>query len=161
MPTAPAPGFAALGLRQPEDLKRMGANSVPHSCSLIAPNQTSTRAFAVRGKDHPFEAIGITISVNAAYIAGLCDHRDVLVKGEKGILLCVAPDMRVAGIVRDHCAAAFENSPILRQLIANRTQDTIEFTNGISVEVRPASFRKLRGPTYVGVICDELAFWYQ
>ena len=26
MPTAPAPGFAALGLRQPEDLKRMGAN---------------------------------------------------------------------------------------------------------------------------------------
>ena len=63
MPTAPAPGFAALGLRQPEDLKRMGANSVPHSCSLIAPNQTSTRAFAVRGKDHPFEAIGITISV--------------------------------------------------------------------------------------------------
>ena len=69
--------------------------------------------------------------------------------------------MRVAGIVRDHCAAAFENSPILRQLIANRTQDTIELTNGISVEVRPASFRKLRGPTYVGVICDEVAFWYQ
>ena len=27
MPTAPAPGFAALGLRQPEDLKRMGANT--------------------------------------------------------------------------------------------------------------------------------------
>ena len=101
------------------------------------------------------------MATNAAYISGLCDHRDVLVKGEKGVLLCVAPDMRVAGIVRDHCAAAFENSPILRQLIANRTQDTIELTNGISVEVRPASFRKLRGPTYVGVICDELAFWYQ
>ena len=33
-------------------------------------------------------------------------------------------------------------------------------TNGISIEVRPASFRKLRGPTYVAVICDELAFWY-
>ena len=26
--------------------------------------------------------------------------------------------------------------------------------------MRPASFRKLRGPTYIGVICDELAFWY-
>jgi hypothetical protein len=27
-------------------------------------------------------------------------------------------------------------------------------------EVRPASFRKLRGPTYIAVIADELAFWY-
>ncbi len=26
--------------------------------------------------------------------------------------------------------------------------------------MRPASFRKLRGPTYVAVIADELAFWY-
>ena len=36
----------------------------------------------------------------------------------------------------------------------------MELTNGISFEVRPASFRKLRGPTYVAVIADELAFWY-
>jgi hypothetical protein len=28
------------------------------------------------------------------------------------------------------------------------------------LEVRPASFRKLRGPTYVAVVADELAFWY-
>ena len=26
--------------------------------------------------------------------------------------------------------------------------------------MRPASFRKLRGPTYVGVLADEVAFWY-
>ena len=32
--------------------------------------------------------------------------------------------------------------------------------HGITLEVRPASFRKLRGPTYVAVIADELAFWY-
>src|SRR6476659_11259675 len=30
----------------------------------------------------------------------------------------------------------------------------------ITLEVRPASFRKLRGPTYIAVIADELAFWY-
>ena len=35
----------------------------------------------------------------------------------------------------------------------------LELTNGIS-EVRPVSFRKLRGPTYIAVIADELAFWY-
>ena len=96
----------------------------------------------------------------ATYVAGLCDHSDALVPGEKGILLCVALDQRVAKIVLDYCQAAFERSPILKQLVANRTQDAIELTNGISIEVRPVSFRKLRGPTYVAVIADELAFWY-
>jgi hypothetical protein len=97
----------------------------------------------------------------AAYLAGLCSYDDVLVKGEVGVLLCVALDQRVATIVMNHIAACFENSPILNQLIASRTTDTITLTNGISVEVRAASFRKLRGPTYVAVICDEAAFWYQ
>src|SRR5262249_43660019 len=54
---------------------------------------------------------------------------------------------------------AFEASPILRQLVANRTSDTLELTNGVSIEVRAASFRRLRGPTYVAVIADECAFW--
>jgi hypothetical protein len=101
------------------------------------------------------------MAVLMAYVAGLCDHTDVLVKGETGVALCVALDQKVAGIVREHCAAVLEESPILKQLIANRTHDTIELTNGISIEVRPASFRKLRGPTYVCVVADELAIWYQ
>jgi hypothetical protein len=96
----------------------------------------------------------------ATYIAGLCDHWDALVPGERGILLCVALDQRVAKIILDYAEASFDRSPILKQLIANRTQDALELTNGISIEVRPASFRKLRGPTYVAVIADELAFWY-
>jgi hypothetical protein len=100
------------------------------------------------------------MSVLATYIAGLCDHSDALVPGEKGVLLCIALDQRVAKIILDYAQALFEGSPILRQLIASRTADAIELTNGISLEVRPASFRKLRGPTYVAVIADELAYWY-
>jgi hypothetical protein len=94
----------------------------------------------------------------ASYIAGLCKHQ--LVHGERGVLLCIAPDQRQAAIVLEYAAAAFEQSPILRQLISNRTADTLELTDGISIEVRSASFRRLRGPTYVGVIADEAAFWY-
>src|SRR6478736_1450176 len=100
------------------------------------------------------------IATFATYIAGLCDHRDALVPGERGVLLCVALDQRVAKIILDYAEASFERSPILKQLIASRTADALELTNGISIEVRPASFRKLRGPTYVAVIADELAFWY-
>ena len=86
------------------------------------------------------------IATVATYIAGLCDHRDALVPGERGVLLSVALDQRVAKIILDYAEASFERSPILKQLIANRTADALELTNGITLEVRPASFRKLRGP---------------
>ena len=94
----------------------------------------------------------------ATYIAGLCKHP--LARGEQGILLCMAPDQKQATITLNYAEAAFEASPILSQLIANRTPDTLELKNGISIEVRAASFRRLRGPTYIGVIADEAAFWY-
>lgn len=96
----------------------------------------------------------------ACYIGGLCDHRDVLVPGERGVLLCIAPDQRQAKIALNYATAAFEASPILRQLVVGRTSDALELTNGITVEVRAASFRRLRGPTYIAVIADEAAFWY-
>jgi hypothetical protein len=93
----------------------------------------------------------------ATYIAGACEH--TLALGEIGVVLCVAPDTKQAGIVLEYAAAAFEASPILRQLIVNRTADTLELRDNITIEVRAASFRRLRGPTYVAVIADEAAYW--
>jgi hypothetical protein len=95
----------------------------------------------------------------ATYIAGLCDHRDVLAPGETGVCLCIAPDQKQAGIVLDFASAAFESSPILRQSVINRTADTLELRDNITIEVRAASFRRLRGPTYLAVISDEAAYW--
>jgi hypothetical protein len=76
------------------------------------------------------------------------------------VLLVIAPDQRQATIVLNYCEATFQHSPILRQLIQNRSSDALQLTNGISIEVRASSFRRLRGPTYIGVIADEAAFWY-
>lgn len=97
------------------------------------------------------------MAVLATYVSGLCSHN--LVPGERGVLLCIAPDQRQASITLDYATAAFEQSPILTQLIASRTNDTLGLTNGIDIEVRSASFRRLRGPTYIAVIADEAAFW--
>jgi hypothetical protein len=41
----------------------------------------------------------------AVYISGLCQHP--LVPGEKGVLLCIAPDQRQAAIVLGYAAAVF------------------------------------------------------
>lgn len=94
------------------------------------------------------------------YIAGLCDHRDVLTAGEKGIVLCISPDQRQSKITLDYACGILESCPMLSQLIAGRTADTLELTNGIVIEVRSANFRRLRGPTCVAVVCDEAAFWH-
>src|SRR5262245_50390132 len=95
----------------------------------------------------------------AVYLAGLCDHRDRLAVGERGVVLCIAPDQKQARVLLDYCTGIVESTPILSQLSANRTADALELTNGISIEVRAASFRRLRGMTCVAVIADEAAFW--
>jgi hypothetical protein len=89
------------------------------------------------------------IGVLARYIAALCTHTDTLVPGETGLVLIIAPDQRQALIVLEYIAAAFAATPILSQLVASRTADTLTLTNRVSIEVRSASFRRLRGPTYL------------
>jgi hypothetical protein len=98
------------------------------------------------------------ISLIATYISGLCQH-PALVRGERGVLLCIAQDQRQADVVLDHITENFEQSPVLRQLIEQRIQRTLRLTNRINIEVRAADFRALRGLTFIAVIADETAFW--
>jgi hypothetical protein len=98
-------------------------------------------------------------SVLATFIAGCCEHPS-LVPGETGVLMLLAPDSAQAAITLDYIEAAFVQSPILKQLVHSRSSDTLTLANGISVEVRAASFRRLRGRTCIGVIATESAFWY-
>jgi hypothetical protein len=78
--------------------------------------------------------------------------RIVLAPGERGVCLIIAPDQRQAAITLSYAEAAFQQSPMLQQLITNKTVDTLELGN-IAIEVRAASFRRLRGPTYVALQC--------
>ncbi|MEJ0076853.1 MAG: hypothetical protein WDO17_15655 [Alphaproteobacteria bacterium] len=100
------------------------------------------------------------IATLAAYIGGLCDHRDVIVRGESAVLLCIAPDQRQANIALSYATAAFEASPIMRQLVVSKTADTLTLATGVTIEVRSASFRRLRGPSYCGIIADEAAYLF-
>jgi hypothetical protein len=76
-----------------------------------------------------------------------------------GVLLLIAPDQRQAKIPLQYIEAVFEGSPLLKSMVVRKTTDTIELSNNVSIEVRSASFRRLRGPTYIAVIADEAAFF--
>src|SRR5262249_8757473 len=96
----------------------------------------------------------------AVYIAALCDHSDNLAAGERGLVLCLAPNQRAAAVAVSSAAAGFESQLLLRELVVNRTVDTLSLSTGVDLEIRPASFRGLRGVTAVAVIADEAAFWH-
>jgi hypothetical protein len=98
-------------------------------------------------------------SVLATYLACFIDWSGVLANGERGLVLCIGPDQRQATITKSYIEGAFDASPFLSSLITNRTADTLELSNQISIEVRAASFRRLRGVTCVAVIATEAAFW--
>jgi hypothetical protein len=78
----------------------------------------------------------------------------------QGLVLCVSPDLRQSRIVRNYCEAILDQSPILRGMVVSKTADSISLSNGITIECRAASFRRLRGVTCVAVVCDETCFWY-
>jgi hypothetical protein len=131
--------FTAFTGRQHEPLKRV--------------SQFAVIAGRRGGKTQAVAALG-------TYLSAVCDYRGVLAPGETGVLLALAQDQRIAKKILDFVESNLRRSKILRQRFVGRTQDAIELNNGVRIEVRPASFRKLRGPTYIGVIADELAFWH-
>jgi hypothetical protein len=100
------------------------------------------------------------VAVLAVYFATLVDYSDALTTGERGLLLCVAPDLKQSAVVHQYIAGILEDSEALRPLLDRSTQSVLHLTSGIDIETRSASFRRLRGVTLVAGICDEACFWH-
>jgi hypothetical protein len=98
--------------------------------------------------------------VYAIWVACLCDHRSVLAPGELGIVLMVSRDQRVSRMLIHRIAEMMMLSEPLGSMVVNRTQDTVELSNHVRIELRPASYINLRGPTYLCILADEVAFWF-
>ena len=99
------------------------------------------------------------MGVLTAYIATCVDHRGVLAPGEKGILPCLAATKDQAQNAFGFICGSLESSPALRGLIQSKTSDTLSLATNVDVVVRPASYRSVRGATFVGICLDEVAFF--
>jgi hypothetical protein len=97
----------------------------------------------------------------AVYSACLIDYADTLGVGERGVMLFLAPSQKQADIAFSRAAGLIDNSPALASMVVSRTADTIRLNNGVDLEIRPASFRSVRGLTLVGAIVDEAAYLRQ
>jgi len=101
-----------------------------------------------------------SIATLICYLSCLVDHRPRLASGETGIALCISPSQEQSAIILGYCAGILENSPILRQLVRRSTSENIELSNRITISVRSASYRRLRGQTAICCVADESAFFF-
>jgi hypothetical protein len=99
------------------------------------------------------------MAILGAYIVACVDHREVLAPGERGVLPILAASTLQAGQAFNFITGVFAAAPNLKDLVENVTADTLSLSTGVDNQVRPASFRTIRGITAVAAIGDEIAFW--
>lgn len=99
------------------------------------------------------------VALLACFLACFFDYRPFLGPGERGIVMVISCDRRQSRVIMRYITAILNSVPMLRDMIARQDAESIDLTNGITIEITTASFRSIRGYTIVTCICDEIAFW--
>jgi hypothetical protein len=102
----------------------------------------------------------IILALIAVYLAVFKDWSERLVPGERGTVLVIAADRRQARVIFRYITALITETPLIAGLVDGEpTQERIDLSSGVSIEISTASFRSVRGYTLVAALCDEIAFW--
>ncbi|MCJ2056846.1 hypothetical protein MKL09_09795 [Methylobacterium sp. J-048] len=100
------------------------------------------------------------LSTAAAYFAGCVEHEGRFKAGQRGRLPVIAVSKSTAAEAFNYLSGIFGEFPFFADLVdGDPTSDTIRLTNRVDIMVMAASFRTVRGATFVACLCDELAYW--
>jgi hypothetical protein len=101
----------------------------------------------------------IVLALIAVFLATFIDWTPYLSPGERGTVMVIATDRRQARVIFRYVQAFLSRVPMLAALIERETADTIDLSNGVTIEILTANFRTVRGYTLIAALLDELAFW--
>ena len=121
----------------------------------VQPQQVS-EAWLVVGRRGGNSLISALVAV---YLSCFRDYGECLAPGERATVMVIAADRRQARVVFRYIVGLLEECSMLLGLVQRRTAETIDLTNGVTIEVHTASFRSTRGYTIAAAVCDEIAFW--
>jgi hypothetical protein len=99
------------------------------------------------------------VALIAVFLACFRDYTAYLGPGERGVIMVIATDRRQARVIMRYVTALLNAVPMLAAMILRQDADSIDLSNGVTIEITTASYRTLRGYTVVGAVCDEIAFW--
>jgi len=120
------------------------------------PQRPVKESFVIAGRRSGKSFISAIIAV---FLAAFKDWKKFLSPGERGYVFIVANDKAQARIIKNYVSGIFNSSPILQRMVENDLRESIELKNGITIAIKTASYRTLRGYTVVAAILEELAFW--
>lgn len=95
----------------------------------------------------------------ATYLAFFRDYTPYLSPGEIGLVMCLASDRRQARVLKNYIGGLISEVPMLQAMVVNETRESIELSNGITIEIHASNFRGVRGHSIVACLADEIAFW--
>lgn len=149
---------ASLALLRATFALPMSAVDLATFCDLtgrtVAPSTPAKELWWVAGRRSGKSVVAALIAV---YLSTCRTYR--LARGERGVFMVIAADRKQARVVRRYVTGLLKSTPVLAQVIARETTDTIELTNGIAIEIHTASFKTIRGYTVIGAVADEVAYW--
>jgi len=119
------------------------------------PREQPSEAYLVVGRRG---GKSIVCALIGAYLATCRDYAKYRAPGEQLVVMLLAQDRSAARVLFSYCRAFFD-LPMLATMVVNQRADSIELSNGVSVEIHTSDYRAVRGRTVVAMIGDELAFW--
>jgi hypothetical protein len=75
------------------------------------------------------------------------------------MVLILSRDRDQSKVAYGYASGILNAVPALKQMIIRQTADEIDLNNGITIAIKTADYRAIRGVTIVCCICDEVAFW--
>jgi hypothetical protein len=93
------------------------------------------------------------------YEAEFGDHQRYLARGERGVIVLVAQDLKGTRVAFGYVKDYLTRSTVLASTIAEVLASEIMLTNGITISCFPSTMRSLRGHTIPVGVMDELAFY--
>jgi len=121
-----------------------------------APTQPFTEGWLICGRR---AGKSFVLALIAVFLACFRSYAEFLGPGERATVMVIATDRRQTRVIFRYIRGMISETPLLADLIERETADTLELSNGVSIEVGTASYRSTRGYTLAAVLCDEIAFW--
>lgn len=100
-----------------------------------------------------------TIALVGVYLACFRSYAAYVSPGERVIVIIVSCDRRQSRVIFNYVLAALESVPMLKAMIDRQDSESIDLSNGVTIEIVTNSFRSLRGFTIGAAILDEVAYW--
>lgn len=127
-----------------------------HTGRSTPPAAPVREAWLIVGRRGGKSQIGALV---ALYQAIRRDWRALFQRRETLILPVLAADKVQAQVVLEYLKGLL-GLPTFAPWNGRTMREQVELRNGVTIRVQAASFRTVRGPTVLGAVLDEVAFWY-